>query len=145
MTKGDIKNEIRDMRDGDWYWIDKAVLSFYARKLGASGIAVYNVLAYFANTKTQTCFPTQQAIAELLGLSKRTIIRKIKLLEKLNLIKVERKRGRCLYCLLKPKVTGESPGGDKKDTSEVTPGNLNNNYLTRINNNIIDKKKFFKF
>jgi DNA-binding transcriptional ArsR family regulator len=147
MTKGDIKNEIRDLRDGDWYWIDKAILSFYARKLRASGIAVYNALAFYANTKTQTCFPTQQAIAELLGLSGRTVRRKIRLLKELGLIKVKRKRGGCLYCLLKPlgNVTNMTYKRDIKDLSDRTPRNPNNNYLTRINNNIIDEKNFLNF
>ena len=33
-------------------------------------------------------------------------------------------------------------GGDKRDIREVTKGNTNKNYLTRINNNNIDNKNF---
>jgi DNA-binding MarR family transcriptional regulator len=135
------KNEIRHIRNGGWFWINKKVLQLFSRRLKSSGLAVYNVLASFANSKSQACFPTQRAIAELIGMSKRTVIRRIRQLEGIGLLSVEKKRGRCLYRLLKPKVTKEIQGGDKKDTQEVTGGNTNKNYLTRINNNI-DNKNF---
>ena len=130
------KLEIRDLGSGDWYWIDRAILYFYAKKIRASGMAVYNALASFANSKTQSCFPTQQAIAELTGLSRRTVMRKTKLLKELGLIKAERDKGCNLYYLLKPKVTGGTRGCDNSDTSNVTPGSTNNNKLTRNINNI---------
>ena len=38
------KIEIRDLRNGDWYWVHKAVIQKYAQKVGAIGIAVYNFL-----------------------------------------------------------------------------------------------------
>ena len=139
------KNEVRDLRDGEWYWIDKKILSLYGQRLKPSGIAVYNALASFANSETQACFPTQKAIAKLIGSSARTVIRKIRQLRELGLVRVEKKRGSCLYYLLEPKVTKETPGCDKKNTSEVTRGRINNNYLTRIINNInIGDKKFSK-
>jgi len=136
-----LNSSVRDMRDGNWYWINRAVLHIYGPKLKASGIAVYNTLASFANFKTQTCFPTQKALAELTGMSRRTVSRKIKLLKELGLIKVERKKGGCTYHLLEPDVTEKILPCDKKDTSNVTGGNLNNNKLTRINiNNNANKK-----
>lgn len=133
------KLEIRDIRNGDWYWIDKAIIHFYMKKLRASGIAVYNALASFANSKTQTCFPTQKAIAEVIGLSRRTVMRRIKLLKELGLIKAERKKGCNLYYLLKPKVTINTREYDKGDTCKVTGENTNNNYRIRNINNIDNK------
>jgi len=135
------KNEIRHIRNGDWFWINKKVLQLFSRSLKSSGLAVYNVLASFANSKSQACFPTQKTIAELIGMSKRTVIRRIRELQELCLLAVEKRRGRCLYRLLKPKVTKETQGGDKKDTREVTPGNTNNNKLTRNINNIVNENK----
>jgi biotin operon repressor len=135
----------RSLKNGNWYWIDRRILRLYGQSLKTSGIAVYNALASYANFKNQACFPTQKTIAELIGMSKRTVIRRIRQLKKLGLLSVEKKRGRCLYRLLKPKVTKEAQWGDKKDTQEVTPGNTNKNYLTRINNNNIDNIKFFNF
>jgi len=140
------KSEVRDFKNGDWYWINKKVLQLHSRCLKASGIAVYNALASFTNSKTQTCFPTQRAIAELVGISKRTVIRRIKELQKLGLIDVEKRSGRCLYRLLKPKVTEKTQGSDKKDTREVTPLHTNNNYITRNINNIVNgDKRIFNF
>jgi biotin operon repressor len=135
------KNEIRHIKNGDWFWINKKVLQLFSRSLKSSGLAVYNVLASFANFKNQTCFPSQRVIADLIGMSKRTVIRRIKELQELGLLSVEKERGRCLYRLLKPKVTKETQGGDKKDTTEVTPGNTNNNKLTRNINNIVNENK----
>jgi hypothetical protein len=132
---GEQKFEIRDMRDGDWYWMDRSILHGYGQKLKASGIAVYNALASFANFKTQTCFPTQEVIAQLIGLSARTVRRKVKLMIELGLIKVERRRGSAIYYLLRPDRTKETVGQDKRDTSDRTPEPTNNNYLTINNNN----------
>jgi len=136
------KNEIRRLKNGGWFWINKKVLQLFSRSLKASGLAVYNALASFANSKNQACFPTQKTIAELIGMSKRTVIRRVRELQELGLLGVEKRRGRCLYRLLKPKVTKGIQGGDKKDTREVTGGNTNKNYLIRINNNNIDNKNF---
>jgi len=138
------KHEIRSTKKGNWYWIDKKILHQYGKRLRPSGIAVYNALASFSNSETQSCFPTQKTMAELIGVSRRTIIRKIKLLKELVLIRVEKKKGRCHYQLLKLKarVTSDRQRCDKKDISDATQGNINKNYLTRINNKNIDLKKF---
>ena len=64
----------------------------YGRILKSSGLAVYNVLASYANSKSQTCFPTQKSIAEHLGLSIRTVNRKIRLLKDFKLIKVKKNK-----------------------------------------------------
>jgi DNA-binding MarR family transcriptional regulator len=140
MPKRKKRPDIYD--NGGWFWINKKVLQLFSRSLKSSGLAVYNVLASFANSKNQTCFPTQKTIAELIGMSKRTVIRRIRQLKELGLLSVEKKRGRCFYRLLRPKVPKETQGCDKKDTREVTPGNTNKNYLTRINNNNNDDKNF---
>ena len=135
------KNKIRDLREGNWYWINRDVLYTYGRKLKASGIAVYNALVSFANPKTQSCFPTQKVLAEITGLSRRTVLRKIKLLKELGLVKVERKRGSCVYHLLEADVTEKAQPCDKNDTSCVIKDHTNNNKLTRINiNNNVSKK-----
>ncbi|MFH1970881.1 MAG: helix-turn-helix domain-containing protein [Patescibacteria group bacterium] len=133
------KEEIRDLKDGDWYWIDKAIIQKYAPRIGASGIAVYNALASFANSKTQSCFPTQKALADMLGLSRRTVARKIKSLRQSALIEVIKKNRGNVYYLLSPQVTSVTEGCDRNDTSYMTSGNTNKNKRTRINNNDIDE------
>jgi hypothetical protein len=94
-------NKIRCIGSGDWYWIGKNVLRIHGRDLGVTGIAVYNVLASYADAKTQVCFPTQAAIAKLIHVSRMTVVRKINFLEKIGLLVVDKKQGgRCLYRLL---------------------------------------------
>lgn len=136
-----LQNNIRDLRDGDWYWLDRRVLRLYARRLGPSGIAVYNALASFADSEGQECYPTRKAIAHMLGLSRRTVSRKLRLLEELGLVSVEKTKSSYRYLLLEPpaeaaaqttpRVTPEAPGGDKGSTSEGTRESTNNNHLTR--------------
>ena len=142
----DQSSKARDLKDGDWYWIDRKVLRLYARRLGASGIAVYNALAYFADSKTQSCYPARKTIARILGVSRRTVTRKIKLLDELGLVRIEKARSSFRYLLLgfSEGVTKKTPGGDKRDVSQVTPGRTNNNQLSKVNNNNMDDDKNFK-
>ncbi|GAF91316.1 unnamed protein product [marine sediment metagenome] len=142
MKKGE-EIEIRSIKRGKWYWIDKSILKNYASELKSSGLAVYNVLAYFANSKTQSCFPTQRTIANLIGLSRRTVSRKIRLFKNKGLIAVERMNGRFKYFLLYPKESKVHRACDKKDTSVETRGNTNKNNRIRINNNVNEDKKTF--
>jgi len=144
MTKKE-KNKVRDLRDGKWYWINRDVLYIYGRKLRASGIAVYNALVSFANPKTQSCFPTQKALAEITGLSRRTVLRKIKLLKELGLVKMEKKRGSCIYHILEVDVPNGTQPYDRNDTSCVTKDHTNNNNITRININNNANKKTLNF
>jgi DNA-binding MarR family transcriptional regulator len=98
--------------NGDWYWVGRAVLLSHGRTLKPSGIAVYNVLAAFANSKTQSCYPTHRTIAKIAGTSKRTVSEKIRQLEELKLIHRERQEGQSIYHLLECAEEKKSnPGG----------------------------------
>ena len=141
--KNDSKNEIRSIKRGKWYWIDKCILKNYASELKSSGLAVYNVLAYYANSKSQSCFPSQKTMADLIGLNRRTVSRKVRLLKDKGLIAVVRKRGRFKYFLLYLKESKVHRGCDKKDISDKTLGNTNKNNITRINNNVNEDRKTF--
>lgn len=114
MEKTDEKNTIRNLSGGDWYWISRAFLLSYGRTLKPSGIAVYNVLASFANSKTQSCFPNYRTIAQIAGTSKRTVSEKMRQLEKLELIRLERQKGQGIYHLLAfDQMKKEDPEGAK--------------------------------
>jgi len=128
------ENEIRSLGDRNWYWVSKPVINQYGRILKSSGIGVYNVLASYANSKSQTCFPTQQVIANRIGLSRRTVNRKVRILKDFKLVRVRKTRGRCIYFLLKPDAPNGIQARDKRDTRDETPGNTNNNKYTKINN-----------
>jgi len=128
------KNEIRSIAEREWYWISRAILKRYGRILKSSGLAVYNVLASYANSKSQTCFPTQKSIAKLLGISVRTVNRKVQLFKVFKLIRVKKTRGRCFYSLLRVDMPKETRQYDKRDIRVRTPGKPNNNNLIKINN-----------
>jgi len=139
----DYQKRIRALNNGEWYWIARKILRAHSKKIGPSGIAVYNALASFADSKTQICFPTRKTIARVLGLSRKTVTRKIRMLQELGLISVEKAGVSYRYLLLEPssKGTNQTPGGEKSDTSQGTPRNTNNNQISRINNN---NKRFNK-
>jgi biotin operon repressor len=138
------KNEIRDLRNGDWYWIHKKVIQEYASLIGLTGIAVYNFLASLAD-KVQSCFPSQKYIAERLGFSRATISRALKRLEAASLIRIDRRsRYHCVYSLLKVKPRCSASGTQMSHgcNSDVSPVHTNNNKITRnINKNVNGDKK----
>ena len=134
MNYEERENEIRSPSDKNWYWVSKSVLNQYGRILRSSGIAVYSVLASYANSKSQTCFPTQKTIADRIGLSRKTVNRKVRILKDLKLVRVRKTKGRCIYFLLKPYAPNEIQVRDKRDTTDETPGNINNNKYIKISN-----------
>jgi len=137
--------EVRDLRNGDWYWIHRAVIQEYTQKVGAIGIAVYNLLASLANSY-QGCFPSQKYIARSLGYSRSYINETIKLLERNGLIRIKRKgRYHCVYHLLKLRCQPltETIKGKPERTqvstipnSDVNYSDTNDNKGTRNINNI---------
>ena len=91
---------IRKIGSGGWYWIDKNVMKVYAKSLGPSAIVVYNVLALFSNSKTQSCYPTHRTIGRIAGMSKRTVSQKMRQLESSGLIRREWQKGQSICYLL---------------------------------------------
>jgi len=96
----DEKIKVRDLRNGDWYWINKVLLDEYGEKLKPIGIAIYNCLAAHANQEG-FCFPSHKHIANKIGASISSVQRGIRQLIKLNLIRKGRQRYHNLYYLLK--------------------------------------------
>jgi biotin operon repressor len=93
--------EVRDIWDGDWYWIPRIVFEDYTPKIGVIGLALYNAYSSYARDKA-VAFPSQETLAEKLGLSIKTVIKYNKILEANGLIKIERRKGRTnLVTLLK--------------------------------------------
>jgi len=95
------KPKVRDLRNGDWFWINKLVLN--CPYLTPFDKLVYCALTYFADNKIQKVYPTIKKLLLLTGLeSKTTIIDSIKELEKYCFIKVKRTKGKISeYTLLK--------------------------------------------
>ncbi|OYV62995.1 MAG: hypothetical protein B7X03_03505 [Parcubacteria group bacterium 21-58-10] len=96
----DEKIKVRDLRNGDWYWINKVFLDEYGERLKPIGIAIYNCLAAHANQEG-FCFPSHQHIAKKIGASISSVQRSIRQLIKLQIIRKSRQRYHNMYYLLK--------------------------------------------
>lgn len=96
----EIKPQVRDLRNGDWLWINKLILDH--PYLTSSAKIVYSALAYFADNSTQKAYPGIEKLGELTGLNRSTVMRSIEKLEEYYFIRVEKKEGRVnRYILLK--------------------------------------------
>ena len=104
------KIDIRDLRDGNFLWLDKAALKLVSLKAGNRGVSVYSWLCYYANAKAQDCFPSLNTLAKHCGVCGRTIARTIKRLEAIGVIAIERDNGRGnVYRLLDVPTEPETP------------------------------------
>jgi DNA-binding transcriptional MocR family regulator len=142
MPNENPKIEVRDLRHGEWFWIDKAIVKEYVKKIGAVGIIVYTFLAAYADKK-QSCFPSQKYIAEHIGYSRATVNKAVKKLEGYKLVKKGKKdRHYCKYLLLEiPRCKAEETKVSTTGNSGVKQRNTNKNYITRNNNNVNEFKK----
>ena len=96
----DEKIKVRDVRNGDWYWVSKVLLDEYGDRLKPIGIAIYNCLAAHANQEG-FCFPSHGYIAKKIGASISSVQRGIRDLIKLQIIRKSRQRYHNVYYLLK--------------------------------------------
>lgn len=100
VAMSDEKIKVRDLRNGDWYWINKVILDEYGIKVKPIGIAIYNCLASHANQEG-FCFPSHRHIASKIGASISSVQRGIRELIKLDLVRKGRQRYHNVYYLLK--------------------------------------------
>lgn len=145
------KPQVRDLRNGDWFWINKQILEH--KELNASDKLVYSGLAYFANETDQRCFPSIPTLMKLTNLTRPTVIKSLKALEGHKFIRIKRTSGRSsVYYLLKINqlkiLTSQKEVLDqlKTDTTPVkisTPNNHKEQSL--INNNVTEIKNFSNF
>jgi hypothetical protein len=78
---------------GGFYIVDNVIIKEYGAKVGPYGIAVYSVLAMYANGQGGGIYPAYQTIADQLGISRTKVITTINLLCDLGLVeKQERMR-----------------------------------------------------
>jgi len=127
--------KIRDLRNGNWYWMHKIVYQQYSKKIGPIGLALYNAYAFYANGGK--CFPTQKTIAQQLNISTRTIQKFNKILQRNRLIKIESGKAKGtanrIYLL---KVTSEKDSHPREDSSDsgakILRSNKNNNNNTKL-------------
>jgi len=129
MAMGNI--DIRDLRDGKFLWIDKAALRIISDKAGTMGVAVYSWLCYYANFKAQDCFPSVTTLAHHCGVSRRTIMRAVKHLERIKAILIERKKGKAnIYKLLN--VPGPQGYPQASSDTDVTSDKGGTGVVTQV-------------
>lgn len=85
--------KVRDLRKKEQFIIDDSYLNGYAKIFGPSGTAVYLSLCRRAN-KEQFCFPSEQLIAKDHGITEKTARKYLRLIEKANIIRIEKERRR---------------------------------------------------
>jgi hypothetical protein len=83
---------VRDKRKKGWFFVDDEYLNGFARIFGAVGTAIYISLCRHTDIEEQSCFPSQELIAEELSIGTTTVKKYIKLFEKYQLIYIERQR-----------------------------------------------------
>ena len=66
--------EIRDRRHAAWFWMDKALIDVYGPDIGVYGVAMYALLARYADNKGQA-YPSMTTMASLLNISKQSVWR----------------------------------------------------------------------
>ena len=64
----------------------------YGKQLGLPGYGLYNLLSSYCNGSRE-CFPSVKTMADTIGTDTRTILRKLKLLERVGVIEIIRKNG----------------------------------------------------
>ena len=77
---------VRDLRSGDFAWFNKSIFQL---DLGWKANLIYMGLVSYANGESQSCFPSKNTLARLLGVSKRTVFDGLKALEDAKLIKIQ--------------------------------------------------------
>ena len=75
-----MADEVRDIRQRGWSWFDNAVIDHFGPLVGAYAIAVYMALVRHSDSDTQTCYPSLEALAKELKISRNTVKRAIAML-----------------------------------------------------------------
>lgn len=84
---------VRDRRKRGYFSVDDYYLNEYAKVLGPVGTAVYLSLCRHVD-RNEKCYPSEKKIAEEHGISDRSVRKYLHDLERLNLIAVQRRRGK---------------------------------------------------
>jgi len=81
-----MTDTLRDQREPGFFIVDNEVLDLFGPQIGVYGFAVYCVLAKYANKRGEGAFPSYQAIADLVGMSRPKAFDGVKLLVECGLV-----------------------------------------------------------
>ena len=103
------------LKRAHFFSIDNDIIDVHAKTIGAIGIAIYAVLARYANCRTGECWPAIARIQRTLKLGRSSVKRYLQRLEAAALITVEARwsddgdRTSNLYTLLDPEPGSDCP------------------------------------
>lgn len=158
-TKAEEKFLVRDMRHKQWFMVDDVYLNGYARYFDTTTTAIYLSLCRHVD-RYQKSFPSQKLMAEQHNISPRTVRRKLKELEKANIIKFDQERSdggkwkHNTYILLdksewvpveelpnyKPSATRDRRSSVTKTVGHRRPTKVTHTKVTHIKKNNIKRK-----
>ena len=96
------------LKRAHFFSIDNDLIDVHAKTIGAIGVAIYAVLARYANRKTGDCWPAIASIAQTLQLARSTVKLYLRRLEQAGLIAIRERQDTAgdatsnLYTLLDP-------------------------------------------
>jgi len=123
------------MAEGRWYWVSKAVIQEYTKRVGFLAMGVYHLLASMADDR-QSCYPSQKYIGEKLGCARASAGKAIKKLATAGLIAIDRRtRYHCVYRLLAARCQRDKPEMSPGRTSDAKDEDTNNIQRKRLKNN----------
>jgi biotin operon repressor len=112
--------EIRDRRGG-FLWVPNKIFDHFAKSLNSTTFMLYLALCRLANNDTQTCYPSQDKLGEMIGISERTVRTAMDELESMNLIAVEKTGRGYQYTLTIPENFAGVEAQDTGSPLPVTP------------------------
>ena len=110
------------LKRAHFFSIDNDIIDVHAKTIGAIGIAIYAVLARYANRKTGECWPAIARIQRTLNLGRSTVKRYLHRLQVAGLISIEERwdeegdRTSNRYTLLDPDPTAIAQRQEPSDT-----------------------------
>jgi DNA-binding MarR family transcriptional regulator len=110
------------LKRAHFFSIDNDIIDVHAKTIGAIGIAIYAVLARYANRKTGECWPAIARIQRMLNLGRSTVKRYLHRLEVAGLITIKERwdeegdRTSNRYTLLDPDPTAIAQRSEQAET-----------------------------
>lgn len=84
-----MSDKLRDERRRPFYMVDNDIIDTYGKQIGVYGIAVYNLIARYADANGANAFPSFTTITKKLGIGRHKVAETIQLLVDVGLIRRE--------------------------------------------------------
>lgn len=124
--------EVRDKRHGDWLWTHKVIL--FSEFVSAPDYKVYSALASYAGNHNQKAWPSVNTLADKIHLSRATILRSLKRLAELQIIEVEKRKGKSnVYSLIDViQIDQKTKKGKPNKKTGLTPAEKNRQFFDLV-------------